>query len=96
MKAKQETNACSGNYCCIEVPGRGIDPLSVPNVMPAGTACGGAETYPVTLASGNECMLATAYFPEQIYVAAFMPETAFKKGTLFPELHFPYCKGGVK
>ncbi|AAM24991.1 MAG: hypothetical protein XD49_0188 [Caldanaerobacter subterraneus] len=34
--------------------------------------------------------LAQAYVPIQKYVSIYPPEEALKKGTVFPELDFPY------
>ncbi|AGB42424.1 Spore coat associated protein JA (CotJA) [Halobacteroides halobius DSM 5150] len=39
-----------------------------------------------------ELKLAQAYIPFQVYNQAYELEEALKKGTLFPELYFPYHK----
>lgn len=81
--------SCGGQYCRLESPGIGINPVGMENTYPAGAArSGGCEGFGGEAAS--ECLLASAYIPAQIYRAGFCPGEALCKGTLFPELVRPW------
>lgn len=80
---------CSG-VCCIEGHGKGINPLNVPNTVPAGSAHEDLCDDGVLGEEYEDCLLSTAYMPVQDYRAGFCPDEALEHGTLFPELVSPY------
>lgn len=78
------------NGCCFACS-EPIDPTDAERIVIAGDVCGDV---PVDNGPGANCRLATIYFPSQQYRAGFEPAEALCKGTLFPELVFPF-KGGT-
>ncbi|SJZ30495.1 spore coat associated protein CotJA [Selenihalanaerobacter shriftii] len=42
------------------------------------------------LSYSHDSRLAQAYVPYQMYDEIFYPEEALERGTLFPDLYFPY------
>ena len=55
-----------------------------------------AEEKPVHKSSGNNISLAIPYVKVQELNDIYSVRDALYYGTLFPELNFPYCKGGAK
>jgi hypothetical protein len=79
-----QQNFANGEACCFTGRPSAIDPMDVENVVPAGDVCGANR------GEGGGCGLAAIYFPSQVYRAGYRPEEALSRGSLFPELIFPY------
>ncbi|OQB24706.1 MAG: Spore coat associated protein JA (CotJA) [Firmicutes bacterium ADurb.Bin182] len=91
MYKRPNAHPSCGGVCCIEGHGEGINPLSVANTVPAGSAYEDlCDEEDVLGEEYEDCLLATAYMPFQDYRAGFCPDEALEHGTLFPELVRPY------
>ena len=75
---KRNNRLCTESTCCIESMGKGLDPMTIDGVIPAGEVQD--EVF------DSSCMLAKIYFPTQEYRAGFAPCEALSNGTMFPEL----------